>query len=566
MEKRPLKQKTARVHSYEIAAALLVAVFIIPSFVLAQPQADPPEGNVDANFNSVTVTDGTDDNLVVNSDGSVANSGPNNGGRVVIRDNEGFSIFDDFSEIFNFSRFGLIIENTGIILNAPGFGGMSINNAGSGGLTVNATTGGLTVNATTGGIALNSDTGGIVNNKVGQPLRIGDELEVSGRVELTDTTDASGAANTGALEIANALRLDENEIITNTNTPLYLQHGNNGDLYVDSGTVFVDASTNNVGIGTTSPAGKLAAQNGNYFGALAAPSILLGVYGVAGYGQFIGGYFINESSSNSYALLSSGSTGVVGSGSSTGIGGYFRQDGSPMPSYANVASSSTGIMAYGNTRGGYFEDLNNSGIAYLGNGNAGVLGYGTSYGGYFGDSDSTGRAYIGYGSRGMWGYGSFSGGTFSNTNNPGNWADLGHGSYGILIGGAAGKPGGGSWSNSSDIRLKDVQGDYEKGLDEIVELHPVEFRYKVDNPKRLPSDEDYVGFIAQEVQKIFPEAVSEDGTGYLDFNMHSINVAVINAIQELKSEKDNEVAELRNEVAELKGIVCELKPTSNICH
>lgn len=79
----------------------------------------------------------------------------------------------------------------------------------------------------------------------------------NGRVELFSTTDASGVADTGVLEIGNSLRIDGNEVITNTDTQLYLQNGNNGDLSVDSSTLFVDASTNRVGIGDTTPDAKL---------------------------------------------------------------------------------------------------------------------------------------------------------------------------------------------------------------------------------------------------------------------------------------------------------------------
>ncbi|MCH2023685.1 MAG: hypothetical protein MK207_14515, partial [Saprospiraceae bacterium] len=79
----------------------------------------------------------------------------------------------------------------------------------------------------------------------------------NGRVQINGTTDASGIANTGVLEIANSLRLDDNEIITNTNTVLYINHNNNGDVYFDDGTLMVDASANEVGIGANTPDGKL---------------------------------------------------------------------------------------------------------------------------------------------------------------------------------------------------------------------------------------------------------------------------------------------------------------------
>ncbi|MCP4442083.1 MAG: tail fiber domain-containing protein [Aureispira sp.] len=73
----------------------------------------------------------------------------------------------------------------------------------------------------------------------------------NGRIEMPWNNDASGTANTGTLEIGNALRFDANEIITNTNTPLYLQNDNNGDLIVDNPTMVVDASEDLVRFGTT---------------------------------------------------------------------------------------------------------------------------------------------------------------------------------------------------------------------------------------------------------------------------------------------------------------------------
>jgi trimeric autotransporter adhesin len=66
----------------------------------------------------------------------------------------------------------------------------------------------------------------------------------------------------------------------------------------------------------------------------------------------------------------------------------------------------------------------------------------------------------------------------------------------------------------------------------------VRFVYNESNPRQLIAGKEQVGFVAQEVRKVFPEAVSEAEDGYLDFNIHSINVALINAVQELKTEND----------------------------
>jgi hypothetical protein len=121
--------------------------------------------------------------------------------------------------------------------------------------------------------------------------------------------------------------------------------------------------------------------------------------------------------------------------------------------------------------------------------------------------------------------------------------------YQLEVGGDALKTSGGNtWQTSSDRRLKDIRGPYDQGLDAILQLCPVTFRYKEDNPRGLPTEEDQVGFVGQEVQKIFPEAVTEGKDGYLDFNMHAVNVAIINAIKQLKAENDalsTEIKELR---------------------
>lgn len=112
--------------------------------------------------------------------------------------------------------------------------------------------------------------------------------------------------------------------------------------------------------------------------------------------------------------------------------------------------------------------------------------------------------------------------------------------YTLHVNGSAGKPGGGTWTNASDIRLKNVDGDYTRGLSDILRLRPIRFHYKPDNPRRLPSEDAEIGFSAQEVREVFPECVSEGRDGYLDFNMHAINVAMVNAMQELKEQLDTE--------------------------
>ena len=112
-----------------------------------------------------------------------------------------------------------------------------------------------------------------------------------------------------------------------------------------------------------------------------------------------------------------------------------------------------------------------------------------------------------------------------------------------VVGNAYKTEGGTAWATSSDIRLKTLLGPYEKGLNDIIALRAVRFVYNENNLRQMNAGIEQVGFVAQDVQKIFPEAVSEAVDGYLDLNIHAINIALVNAIQELKAEVERLEAE-----------------------
>ena len=131
-----------------------------------------------------------------------------------------------------------------------------------------------------------------------------------------------------------------------------------------------------------------------------------------------------------------------------------------------------------------------------------------------------------------------------------------------VVGDAYKTEGGTSWATSSDLRLKTVLGDYQKGLKEIAALQPVRFRYLENNPRELSADIEQVGFVAQEVQKIFPEAVSEAEDGYLDFNIHAINIALVNAVKELKAENEQLKTENRMIISRLERLESSLTDIS----
>ncbi|MES2285223.1 MAG: tail fiber domain-containing protein [Bacteroidota bacterium] len=109
------------------------------------------------------------------------------------------------------------------------------------------------------------------------------------------------------------------------------------------------------------------------------------------------------------------------------------------------------------------------------------------------------------------------------------------------------KPSTATWTIVSDARLKNIEGIYTKGLKEIMQLQPITYHYKNVGERKFKEEvlnTLNVGFSAQDVQKIFPEAVGVDADGYLNFNMHSILVANVNAIKEQQKIIDSQQSEI----------------------
>ncbi|MBI4568333.1 MAG: tail fiber domain-containing protein, partial [Planctomycetes bacterium] len=102
----------------------------------------------------------------------------------------------------------------------------------------------------------------------------------------------------------------------------------------------------------------------------------------------------------------------------------------------------------------------------------------------------------------------------------------------LSVNGDASKLGGTTWQTFSDGRLKTVLGRYTPGLSAVLALDPVQFRYRPDNPLGLVDEGVHTGFVAQEVQKVLPGAVAENGDGYLMLKSDPILWAMLNATKE----------------------------------
>ena len=80
----------------------------------------------------------------------------------------------------------------------------------------------------------------------------------------------------------------------------------------------------------------------------------------------------------------------------------------------------------------------------------------------------------------------------------------------------------------SDRRLKYVGTNNNDSLDKIKQLKVFNYTFKKD-----PTKEPHVGVIAQDLQKVFPNAVKKGADGFLTIRMEDMFYAVINAIKEL---------------------------------
>jgi len=83
----------------------------------------------------------------------------------------------------------------------------------------------------------------------------------------------------------------------------------------------------------------------------------------------------------------------------------------------------------------------------------------------------------------------------------------------------------------SDERLKDIKGNFVKGLNAILGLKPINFTWKKETG--MESESINSGFSAQQVREFIPEAVKEDDKGILSIADRTIIATLVNAVKEL---------------------------------
>ncbi len=91
---------------------------------------------------------------------------------------------------------------------------------------------------------------------------------------------------------------------------------------------------------------------------------------------------------------------------------------------------------------------------------------------------------------------------------------------------------------SDQTYKKNVQG-IENGMDKIMKLRPVSYEWKTSEyPKHnfAAHPGSHLGFLAQEVEKVIPEAIHKDAEGHYMYSPADMLPVVVKALQELQAE------------------------------
>ena len=129
----------------------------------------------------------------------------------------------------------------------------------------------------------------------------------------------------------------------------------------------------------------------------------------------------------------------------------------------------------------------------------------------------------------------------------------------------------GGWTHSSDARLKNSIVPLENSLEKIMQLEGVSYKYNNDT-----SQKTQVGFIAQQVEPIFPEVVETDKKGFKSMIYSNLVAPVIEAIKELYEKvtrHEREIASLKEDnvkkdrqIKALQKYICSNDPAADICN
>jgi hypothetical protein len=125
---------------------------------------------------------------------------------------------------------------------------------------------------------------------------------------------------------------------------------------------------------------------------------------------------------------------------------------------------------------------------------------------------------------------------------------------------------------TSDVRLKENINNVTSALDNLTKLQGVTYRLKKNSKNALAVstvssnpdsvkiasndfdiyNRDHIGFLAQDVQKIYPQLVYTDKDGMLSVDYVSLIPVLVESIKEISSKRDADNADFQSQLATLK--------------
>jgi hypothetical protein len=118
--------------------------------------------------------------------------------------------------------------------------------------------------------------------------------------------------------------------------------------------------------------------------------------------------------------------------------------------------------------------------------------------------------------------------------------------------------GGTAWNANSDERLKNIQEPLSDAIAKVNAIRTIKYTWKKDDDHsealgETPDSRVYVGVIAQDVQKVLPEAVTEGLNGYLGVAYSELTPLALAAIKELSAKIESLSVELQELKAQING-------------
>ncbi len=107
-------------------------------------------------------------------------------------------------------------------------------------------------------------------------------------------------------------------------------------------------------------------------------------------------------------------------------------------------------------------------------------------------------------------------------------------------------------STTSDARLKNIGKEFTDGLDKIKQLKVFNYTFKSD-----PNKTHNVGVIAQDLKKVFPNAVFKGKDGYYSIRWDEMFYAAINAVKEINSRVETLANRVNKDIERVKALKAE---------